>query len=1286
MIRFLTKGSTLSQTTARDLGRVAWIACVLASTQFAAAAPIEGRGVGSPTGAPAPKVSPSATHQIDALRSIKRSKTALQAKIDSRLYLGLLHARHDARLALLKDFRFVKPDADGRFSVEVVVKTATGLAPVSARVAALGGVVQGVSHEHRMVNARVGLDDLERLAALPDVRRVRQPVPATTQGLTVSEGDTTHGASTARSFYGFDGTGVKVCVISDGVDALVSQQSSGELPANVDVLQGQDGSGQEGSALLEIIHDVAPGATLGFATGTFSEASFAQNILDLAAANCTVIMDDVTYADESPFQDGPVAQAVNTVTAAGVLYFAPAGNEGGIRHQTSSTWEGDFTASAAADPGPLAGANLADFGDGGNSILVTQSSGQAPLLIWAESYDLNSGAASTDYDIYDMNGSLTTIFDASTDVQDGVGGDDFPIEFIGGGAFSGERLLIDKFASGTTSSVPMMHLVLLHGQTTWSGAGGLDPALATTGGVRGHGAAALAFSVAATPADLAFANATAVGPYPDLFSVANETEGFSSDGPRRIILTPSGVEITPGNRTATGGVVRQKPDVTAADGVSTTVEGFASFYGTSAAAAHAAAIAALLKSAVPGATAAQIRTALTSSALDIEAVGIDPASGAGIIMAQAALEALGAQPATQLALTSTPNPSIYGVAVNFTADVLPANATGTITFFDGQIVMGTVALAGGVATIGFLPLAAGTHLFSASYGGDADNSAASSSVLSQVVEKGPSTVRLVSAANPSSFGSSLTLLASLSPPAASGTVSFKDGNTLLGTATIVSATASLAISNLAIGSHRIVAEYGGDVNVTGSVSTGLYQAVNPIDTQITLASSLNPSSFGAPVDFTAQVEADALGTMTFRDNGVPVGVIGVEGGNATLTLSALSVGTHSITVQYSGDGAHDFAASFAVAQVVGKADSSTTLVSSLNPSTADAPVTFSATVAPSTATGTVTFLDGTHPIGTGDVNGGVATLAVPGLLVGSHSITAAYAGNDRFNASATDAVDQEVTATPLLATTTTLTAAPEAPVFGASITFTATVAPETATGNVVFQEGDTILTTAVVANGTATFTSSALSGGSHTLTATYGGDSAFAASSSAALVQTVGGAATAATLVSSQNPASVGAAIVFTATVTSAAGMPTGTVAVLEGTTIVTTAPLASGTATLSAHLTAGTHALRLGYPGDENFAASASTAVSQVVTAVASTADAGTVSGPDAGSAAPDARPGVDAGTSAGSPDAGASTSSSDGGGCTVGGSTGASAMWFVLVVLFGLTVASRRRRQRQDGASIAR
>jgi len=134
------------------------------------------------------------------------------------------------------------------------------------------------------------------------------------------------------------------------------------------------------------------------------------------------------------------------------------------------------------------------------------------------------------------------------------------------------------------------------------------------------------------------------GPYPGLFTSANETESFSSDGPRRIILDPTGVELTPGNRTSTGGVVRQKPDITAADGVSTAAPGFNPFYGTSAAAPHAAALAALCKSAVPAITPAALRTALTSSAIDIEAAGVDKDTGAGIVMAQPFLAACGAVP------------------------------------------------------------------------------------------------------------------------------------------------------------------------------------------------------------------------------------------------------------------------------------------------------------------------------------------------------------------------------------------------------------------------------------------------------------------------------------------------------------------------------------------------------------------------------------------------------------------------------------------------------------------
>jgi uncharacterized repeat protein (TIGR01451 family) len=587
-------------------------------------------------GAPV-KVGPKAALQMQALKSIKTSKSATQNKIDSRLYLGLLKQRSDARLAPLTDFRFVKPEADGKVPVDIVLSTAAGLKPVLNKLDSLGAVVKAKSAAFRRVYARVRLDDLEPLAGMSEVRKVRQHTPGMAQAINTSEGDATHGADEARGFFGATGAGVKVCVLSDGVDSLAALQASGDLPPGIDVLD--PGSGDEGSAMLEIIHDLAPNAALGFAQAGPDEASFAANILALGSAphNCNIIVDDIIYLDESPFEDGPVAQAVNTVTGNGVFYFSSAGNEGNVDDGTSGTWEGDFNPSAAADPAPLSGANLHNFGDGGNSILVEFGGGNPPLLIWAEHYDLATGNASTDFDLYDMDGGLTTIFDASTDVQDGTGGDDFPIEFIGGGTFAGERLLIDKFAAGTTSTSPMFNLIVFRGE--------LDDALVTSGATRGHSAAANALSVAATPAAASFDGISPDGPYPGLFTSANASEDFTSDGPRRILLDgTTGNELTPGNRTSTGGVVRQKPEITAADGVSTAAPGFNPFYGTSAAAPHAAAIAALVKSSVPSLTLAQMRTALISSAIDIETAGTDRDTGAGIVMAHAAIQAAGGVP------------------------------------------------------------------------------------------------------------------------------------------------------------------------------------------------------------------------------------------------------------------------------------------------------------------------------------------------------------------------------------------------------------------------------------------------------------------------------------------------------------------------------------------------------------------------------------------------------------------------------------------------------------------
>jgi uncharacterized repeat protein (TIGR01451 family) len=591
----------------------------------------------SASAAPAVTLQPSAAAQMQTLISIKTTKTSLQNKIDSRLYLGLLHRRKDPRLANLTSFRFVVPEADGRLPVDIILSSASGIKPVLNALESMNDVVRAKSYAYRRVTARVKPDDLEALAAIAEVRKVRHAIPAVNEKINTSEGDATHGADEARSFFGITGAGIKVCALSDGVDSLTSLEASGDLPPTVDVLPGQAGSGDEGSAMLEIVHDLAPGAALGFATADTDEPTFAQNILDLASSGCNIIVDDVIYLDESPFEDGPVAQAVNTVTANGVIYFSSAGNQGNADDATSGTWEGNFLASAAADPAPLTGANLHDFGDGGNSILVSFGGGNPPLLIWAEHYDLSTGNASTDFDIYDMDGGLTTIFDASTDVQDGTGGDDFPIEYISGGTFSGERLLIDRFAAGTTSSVPAMNLIVFNGT--------LDPGLATNGATRGHSAASAAFSVAATPAAASFDGITPAGPYPGLFTSANASESFTSDGPRRILLDGlTGAELTPGNRTSTGGVVRQKPDITAADGVSVATPGFNPFYGTSAAAPHAAAIAALLKSAIPGLTPAQVRSNLIASAIDIEAAGVDRDTGAGIIMAHAALQAAGVTP------------------------------------------------------------------------------------------------------------------------------------------------------------------------------------------------------------------------------------------------------------------------------------------------------------------------------------------------------------------------------------------------------------------------------------------------------------------------------------------------------------------------------------------------------------------------------------------------------------------------------------------------------------------
>ena len=630
---------------------------------------------------PNPKMSSSAALQQQTLATIKQNLNNSQKKISSRLYISLLKSSNRLPQELNSLRTSVQTNSDGEPIVDITATNRTAGLKVldryqfrirsdvgnmiradvpfnrleelagNAEIIAIQEALQAATHRldapasaasAPAVSSAPALSKEQMVVAKRAAMRERLRTALTGMAVNVSQGDKTHRAEEARNFFGVNGSGVKIGVLSDGVDSLATAVATGDL-SPVTVLPGQAGSGDEGTAMLEIVHDLAPGAQLFFATAFTSITSFAQNIRDLRTAGCDIIVDDIIYFAESPFQDGQagsvvaptnggvVIQAVKDVTAAGALYFSSAGNEGNVTDGTSGTWEGNFNPSAAPDPPPLAGANLHNFGDGGVSNLVTAS---APIttLHWSDPL----GGSGNDYDIYLLNGALTVIFDASTGVQDG---NDDPFEIFGG-SFTGERIVVDLF-SGVQRFIRVENF---RGRLS----------INTTGATFGHSCAALAFGVAATPAAAAIGGPpNPVGPFPNPHSAANLSELFTADGPRQLFYNQDSTPITPGNVLAGGGLVRQKPDITAADGVATSAPGFNPFFGTSASAPHAAAIAALVKSANPALTAAQIRTALVSSAIDIEAPGVDRNTGAGIVMAFQALQAIGAQPMANLTLGAT---------------------------------------------------------------------------------------------------------------------------------------------------------------------------------------------------------------------------------------------------------------------------------------------------------------------------------------------------------------------------------------------------------------------------------------------------------------------------------------------------------------------------------------------------------------------------------------------------------------------------------------------------------
>jgi hypothetical protein len=371
---------------------------------------------------------------------------------------------------------------------------------------------------------------------------------------------------------------------------------------------------------------------------------------------------------------------------------------------------------------------------------------------------------------------------------------------------------------------------------------------------------------------------------------------------------------------------------------------------------------------------------------------------------------------------SSPDPSLVGQQVDITSHLTPEVVnndagvsgvvdsaeplppSGNVQFFDGTNSLGTSPVVDDFATFSTSALIIGPHTLTGRYLGDSNYNGIQSTDP-HTVDQALTNTTVTSDNNPASPGEDVTFTAAVTviDPGSgtpTGTVTFKDGSTVLGTAPISGGSAQLTADDLSLGHHNITAVYNGDVNNTPSTSEVLDQLIQ-VGTSTVVASNHNPSTPGQSVTFTATVTPTSpgtpTGTVSFYDGTTLLGSGTLSGaGVATFATSSLATGHHAISAVYPGDATYLGSTSPSIDQVVQGTATSTALASSRNPSTMFRPLTLTATVTGlgGNAVGTVTFFDGTTPIGTANVNAaGVATMVTKTLALGDHTLSARYDGS-----------------------------------------------------------------------------------------------------------------------------------------------------------------------------------------------------------------------------------------------------------------------------------------------------
>lgn len=490
--------------------------------------------------------------------------------------------QNDSALPVLRGMLMAEPETSGE-QVYVYIFLNDGV-PTSI-IEPYTGTITDRDEENHLAAAHVDIDMLEPLASLPGVRTIRKVMPPlVNKGAALTEGDSLHRADILRNQLGTDGSGIKVGIISDGADSWQDAYETGDLPGNVHVLSNKFG-GDEGTAMLEIIHDMAPGAELYFHDCGENILQFNQGIDALVDAGCNIICDDIGWLLEPFFEDGMVASHVQSVIEEkNIVYLSSAGNAG------TEHYQGMFYND---------GSDGHDFSAGSSSVKdlwldVLPGYGLTVIMQWNDKF----GSSGNDYDLYLFNRDTGEPIAYSDQSQDG---NDDPLE---GFQITNPESDILHLGIGVKKYFGQDKELEIY-MYSYGGVKFYPAYLTSEDSIFGHPAAPGAIAVgslnASDPAQIAY---------------------YSCQGPVTIYY-PSREN-------------RNKPDICGIDGVSITGAGgfYNPFYGTSAAAPHAAAVAALTWSENPDSTAGEIHDNLLTTAIDLGDDGFDFIYGNGRADAQ----------------------------------------------------------------------------------------------------------------------------------------------------------------------------------------------------------------------------------------------------------------------------------------------------------------------------------------------------------------------------------------------------------------------------------------------------------------------------------------------------------------------------------------------------------------------------------------------------------------------------------------------------------------------------